>query len=106
MPYKCNICDKSFRYKVSQRSHKCTGPQSPQSEESSDVAIKNSEAGTEIYNGANYSIKLMDPTINISDGNFQIVAPNVNTESTDELIINVNVVGNENKTSKYQLQIS
>lgn len=24
MPYKCTACDKSFRYKVSQRSHKCT----------------------------------------------------------------------------------
>lgn len=24
MPYKCTICDKSFRYKVSQRTHKCT----------------------------------------------------------------------------------
>lgn len=23
MPYKCTACDKSFRYKVSQRSHKC-----------------------------------------------------------------------------------
>lgn len=23
MPYKCNVCDKSFRYKVSQKSHKC-----------------------------------------------------------------------------------
>lgn len=24
MPYKCTACDKSFRYKVSQRTHKCT----------------------------------------------------------------------------------
>lgn len=24
MPYKCNSCNKSFRYKVSQKSHKCT----------------------------------------------------------------------------------
>lgn len=23
MPYKCTACDKSFRYKVSQRTHKC-----------------------------------------------------------------------------------
>lgn len=23
MPYKCAACEKSFRYKVSQRSHKC-----------------------------------------------------------------------------------
>lgn len=23
MPYKCTICNKTFRYKVSQRSHKC-----------------------------------------------------------------------------------
>lgn len=23
MPYKCNACEKSFRYKVSQRTHKC-----------------------------------------------------------------------------------
>lgn len=25
MPYKCSTCDKSFRYKVSQRNHKCNG---------------------------------------------------------------------------------
>lgn len=25
MPYKCTICEKSFRYKVSQRNHKCNG---------------------------------------------------------------------------------
>lgn len=25
MPYKCTFCDKSFRYKVSQRTHKCAG---------------------------------------------------------------------------------
>lgn len=24
MPYKCTACEKSFRYKVSQRTHKCT----------------------------------------------------------------------------------
>lgn len=24
MPYKCNVCNKSFRYKVSQKSHKCS----------------------------------------------------------------------------------
>lgn len=105
MPYKCNVCDKSFRYKVSQRSHKCTGPQSPQGEgNSSDAAATTAEAGTEIYNGANYSIKLMDPTISIPNENFQIVAPNINAESTEELVINVNVVGNDNSntsTSKH-----
>lgn len=102
MPYKCNICDKSFRYKVSQRSHKCTGPQSPQADgNSSDAAGTTTEAGTEIYNGANYSIKLMDSTISIPNANFQIVAPNMNTESTEEVIINVNVVDNDsNNTSK------
>lgn len=95
MPYKCNVCDKSFRYKVSQRSHKCTGPQSPQAdgnENSSDVATKGPEMGTEIYNGTNYSIKLMDSTI----GNFQIVAPTVAAEDNGEVVINVNVVGNHN----------
>lgn len=103
MPYKCNICDKSFRYKVSQRSHKCTGPQSPQAEgNSSDAAGTTTEAGTEIYNGANYSIKLMDPTISIPNANFQIVSPNINTESTEEVIINVNVVENDNNNTSKQ----
>lgn len=98
MPYKCNVCDKSFRYKVSQRSHKCAGPQSPAQGE----GMSNSdENGTEIYNGANYSIKLMDPTISITNGNFQIVAPTLTTKSNQDVVINVNVVGdNSDNMSK------
>lgn len=25
MPYKCSVCSKSFRYKISQKTHKCNG---------------------------------------------------------------------------------
>lgn len=109
MPYKCNVCDKSFRYKVSQRSHKCTGPQSPQGETSSDLAGAKSSEGTEIYNGANYSIKLMDPTISIANGNFQIVTPALVAENSEEVVINVNVVGNgngDNMSTLYLLVVS
>lgn len=95
MPYKCNICDKSFRYKVSQRSHKCTGPQSPAQSEgnSSDLVIKSAETGTEIYSGTNYSIKLMHPSITTVPNENDNISSN-NPPNTDELIINVNVIGN------------
>lgn len=102
MPYKCNVCDKSFRYKVSQRSHKCAGPQSPVQGEGNN----SEETGTEIYNGANYSIKLMDPAISITDGNFRIVAPTLTTENNQEVVINVNVVGdNSDNMSKLLIVI-
>lgn len=99
MPYKCNVCNKSFRYKVSQRSHKCTGPQIPKNEGNTEVTTATTEMGTEVYNGANYSIKLMDSTISILNENFQINASNINiTDSTEKSI----VVGNDNNnTSKY-----
>lgn len=45
-----------------------------------DAVAKNVE-GTEIYNGANYSIKLLDPSISITDGSFQIVTPILNVGS-------------------------
>lgn len=31
MPYKCEICQRSFRYKVSQRTHKCQPPSTEES---------------------------------------------------------------------------
>lgn len=100
MPYKCNICDKSFRYKVSQRSHKCVGPQSPQSEGNSDVANQAPETSAEIYSGANYSIKLMDTSVDIPNGDFKIVTINTRTENPEELTVNVDVVSNGSSTSK------
>ncbi|KAJ8930970.1 hypothetical protein NQ314_016184 [Rhamnusium bicolor] len=41
MPYKCTACDKSFRYKVSQRSHKC-----PMNPPGSVIRIPDSEKNT------------------------------------------------------------
>lgn len=91
MPYKCSVCDKTFRYKVSQRSHKCSGNIS--SIFACDILEKNTSAqsmdsepisnsGTEIYNGSGYSIKVLDPTVTIahiyenSTENFSITSAN------------------------------
>lgn len=43
MPYKCTICDKSFRYKVSQRTHKCLAQvQGSQIQELNELVLQSS----------------------------------------------------------------
>lgn len=84
MPYKCTACDKSFRYKVSQRSHKCPANpsgtvinhDSPERSppKAQDVIANQSTTSTEIFTSPEYSIKLL--TGNIELGNVSVCTSN------------------------------
>lgn len=93
MPYKCPTCDKSFRYKVSQRSHKCPGNNpndAPQKMEvTPDTAADSTVHGgssVEIYGTPEYSIKLLDNSISIDNINGSSVQ---NFENSGEYSFNL-----------------
>lgn len=58
MPYKCTACDKSFRYKVSQRSHKC-----PVSPAGSVIRIVEPEKIQKIETAASNLTQNKEPTV-------------------------------------------
>lgn len=108
MPYKCPTCDKSFRYKVSQRSHKCPGNSQANNGDLPEKMDIPGETSTTLYSTAGYSIKLLDSINNLSQNgvenfenpnayNFNLICTNVgqnfqiidsNTKSQTEILQN------------------
>lgn len=109
MPYKCTACDKSFRYKVSQRSHKCPANpsgtvinhDSPEqsSPKAQDTIANQSTTSTEIFSSPEYSIKLL--TGNMELGNVNVCASNEFVSNN----FNVNVLCPAMEINTQNLQI-
>lgn len=111
MPYKCTACDKSFRYKVSQRSHKC--PMNPPGSvvrivESSEK-IQKQETITSAVNLNNEPVKCI-MSVDYNTGNINFIQNDHNSEIKvmylenngiqKNLQNNIVVVGDENSMSQ------
>lgn len=88
MPYKCEVCQKSFRYKVSQRTHKCQPAQC-----ASDDAVE----GVTLGNGAG---------INIDKQTLEHTADDISENFIKEFLENTRVNIGEAQNSPASVEIA